>query len=231
MSRYLEGKRFSILGDSISTLAGFHPDGCRVFYQGEISERANVTRMEDTWWGMVIGHFGGTLLVNNSWSGSLVSGGFPSGSSPERTGGLHVGSTLPEVILVYMGTNDWIQGVPPGRTGQQPDTETFAGAYEQLLRRIRANYPDAQVWCCTLAEARIFSRPQIPFPYTPGGVHIDAYNQVIRETAPARGCGVIDFYQYHVPYDSLDITHPVADGMRTLADLAVREMSGIKGCS
>lgn len=229
MNGYFEGRRFSILGDSISTLAGCNPDGYRVFYQGDISRQAKVTRMEDTWWGMVIGHFHGTLLINNSWSGSLVSGEYPSGCSPRRTGGLHVGSTLPDVILVYMGTNDWIQGVPPGCEGEQTGGECFEDAYAQMLRRIRDNYPGAQVWCCTLAEAWVSSKPQLLFPYAPGGIHIDAYNQVIRAVAQAQGCGVIDFYQCHIPYDSLDITHPVADGMRTLADMAIREMTGKKG--
>ena len=61
-------KQFSVLGDSISTLAGFNPKGYNVFYDGENRERANVKEMQDTWWGKVIDFFGGELLVNNSWS-------------------------------------------------------------------------------------------------------------------------------------------------------------------
>ncbi len=62
------GKQFSILGDSISTLAGYNPKGYKVFYADENCEKSGVKEMQDTWWGKVIDFFGGELLVNNSWS-------------------------------------------------------------------------------------------------------------------------------------------------------------------
>lgn len=55
--------------------------------------------MNDTWWGKVIDFFGGELLVNNSWSGSPVTGSsatlFPSGCSDERTSHLHIDGSHP----------------------------------------------------------------------------------------------------------------------------------------
>ena len=66
------GKKFSVLGDSISTLEGCHPQGYKVFFKDEICKRTGVVKETDTWWGKVICFFGGELLVNNSWSGSRV---------------------------------------------------------------------------------------------------------------------------------------------------------------
>ena len=66
------GKSFSILGDSISTLAGYNPDGYAVFYQGENCVLSDIRGMYDTWWGKVLSFFEGQLVVNNSWSGSRV---------------------------------------------------------------------------------------------------------------------------------------------------------------
>jgi len=111
------GKRFSILGDSISTLEGFHPRGNQVFYDESCRERSGVWEMGDTWWGKVLEFFGGELLVNDSWSGCRVTrpqgakDAFPAGCSEKRTGKLHIGQVQPDVILVYMGINDWGAGV------------------------------------------------------------------------------------------------------------------------
>lgn len=61
----------------------------------------------------VIDFFDGELLVNNSWSGSRVTklvgneGLFPSGCSDERTSALHINSVKPDVIIIYLGINDW----------------------------------------------------------------------------------------------------------------------------
>lgn len=108
------------LGDSLSMLDGYNPVGYRVFYTGENCERSDSIQMRDTWWDKVISYFGGELLVNNAWSGSRVTkiptyNGyeqlFPSGCSDERTSSLHINEVLPDVIVVYLGTNDWAYGV------------------------------------------------------------------------------------------------------------------------
>lgn len=44
-------KNFSILGDSISTLKGYNPDGNKVFYDTEKCAKANINGPQDTWWG------------------------------------------------------------------------------------------------------------------------------------------------------------------------------------
>ncbi len=107
-----KNKQFSILGDSISTLEGYNPQGYKVFYTGENCIRSNVREMSDTWWGKVIEFFEGELLVNNSWSGSRVTklqnygDLFPSRCSDERTSSLHINTIMPDVIIVYLGFND-----------------------------------------------------------------------------------------------------------------------------
>lgn len=232
------GKQFSILGDSISTLAGYNPKGYNVFYYGESSERANVKEMENTWWGKVIDFFGGELLVNNSWSGSRVTRLpdnkelFPSGCSNERTGSLHINNIKPDVIIIYLGTNDWAFGANTSYVdnilGDDFHCDSFDFAYWQMLSKIRSNYPNAEVWCCTLNTTFMSSNPSFEFPYTPAETHIEKYNQIIKDTANMHKCKVIDLYNYNTPYDSIDGTHPNADGMNTLATLMIKEIGGKK---
>lgn len=229
------GKQFSILGDSISTLAGYNPKGYKVFFADGNCEKSAVKEMQDTWWGKVIDFFGGELLVNNSWSGSRVTKSpnndslFPSGCSEKRTGSLHINSIKPDVVIVYLGTNDWAFGAELDGTrflSDELNMQYFAAAYETMLEKIKTNYPNAEIWCCTLNTTVMSSNQSFKFPYEYGGMHIEEYNQIIKNTADMYNCKVIDLYSYHIPYDSIDGSHPNADGMNTLATLMIREIGG-----
>lgn len=232
------GKRFSILGDSISSLEGFHPRGSRVFFDAARREASGVWEMEDTWWGKVIDFFGGELLVNDSVAGCQVTRTPGSqetalnGCSEKRTGRLHMDDVYPDVILVYMGVSDWAMGVPPepGEVLLPQDGDTvFSLAYARMLSQLRRNYPDAEVWCCTLGKTRIPSDPKFVFPESFGGVHIREYNHQITNAALAAGACVADIYSQELSFDTLDGTHPTHKGMDTLAMLMVRQMADKAG--
>lgn len=107
-------KKFSILGDSISTLEGYNPHGYRVFHEGQTCQRTGVSRIENTWWGKVIHALDGELLVNNSWSGSRVTkvpldreGCFLPAVVMRGQGGLHTNNVNPGCHSCVSGTNDW----------------------------------------------------------------------------------------------------------------------------
>ena len=171
------GAGFSIMGDSMSTLGGFIPPRWRCHYEGEVSI-PGVDCEGATWWGQVIQHFGGHLVANSSFSGSTVEGfGFPAGCSAERAEGLiGIEGEKPQVVLVFMGINDYgwgsarnqVMGNSASRSanpqdlgGQEPVLLTvdnaaiqrFKSAYATMLDNIHAVAPDAQIWCLTLAPA------------------------------------------------------------------------------
>ena len=233
------GKQFSVLGDSICTLEGFNPRGYSLYYTADACEKTGVWEPEDTWWGKVIGFFGGELLVNDAWSGSRVTrpeareDQFPSACSDRRTGNLHLGSVMPDVILIYLGINDWANGVPlvsESVSLENADT-CFALAYSQMLRKLRRNYPQAEILCCTLCETVMASNSRFRFPESFGGIHIRDYNRAIETAARAADCRVLDLYGEHVPYDTVDGTHPTASGMDTLAMLVARQMADGEGAA
>lgn len=220
-----ENKYFSILGDSISTLEGFNPPENAVFYEGCRKFEAEVFSPEDTWWGQVIDRLGGRLLVNDSFSGSMVARHasciIPSyGCSDERTSALHEGERKPDVILIFMGYNDF--GCPmkplPESEDERGDCSVFSVAYRAMLGKLRGNYPDAELWCFTLPISTQSSDADFIFPYRLAGIHLDEYCAVIRSCAAELGCRLIDLYRCRTPYDTIDKFHPNADGMKTLAD-------------
>ncbi|MCL2014036.1 MAG: GDSL-type esterase/lipase family protein [Oscillospiraceae bacterium] len=230
------GKRFSVMGDSISTLYGYNPPGYALFYEGENCDNSGVNKMEDTWWGKLISYFGGELLVNNSWSGSRVTRFpdqdelFPSGCSGERTGNLHIDNVKPDVVIIYLGTNDWDNGVTLSHidySGEDtaPWSDIFLDAYEKMILSIKENYPNAEVWCCTLNSIFISSNPSFSFPESPGGVHIEKYNEIIRSVSLKTNCGLIDLYKNNIPHDTVEGLHPTADGMSTMAMLMIRRLA------
>lgn len=191
--------------------------------------------MADTWWDKVIGFFGGELLVNNSWSGSRVTklpgrnGLLPSACSDERTSSLHINSVMPDVIVVYLGTNDWAFGANAGNDTRllgEDDNELFDLAYNNMLNKLKTNYPHSEIWCCTLSETFMSKNPDFTFPHKYSGMHIEEYNEIIRKISFRNKCKLIDLYRCKMPYDSIDGTHPTSVGMSTIATAVIREMTG-----
>ena len=108
----------SILGDSISTYEGFNPEGYAVFYDKRVQLLNGLDSVYDTWWAKVNQSLKAYLCVNNSYSGSTVSGvEFPSAGSDVRCSGLHTPLHQPDLILIYLGFNDFGRGVRVFRKG------------------------------------------------------------------------------------------------------------------
>lgn len=79
----------SIMGDSISTYEGIIPEGYAVFYDEPTRKKNGLDSVRDTWWMQVLQTLEADLLMNNSYSGSQVTGeDFPCASGLERTNAL-----------------------------------------------------------------------------------------------------------------------------------------------
>lgn len=224
-----QGKYFSILGDSVSTFEGYNPIGYAVYYMHEKLAANGLYSAADTWWQMVINHFGGRLLVNGSWSGGTVvklprkDDLFPSGCSERRIEELSIEETEPDVIMVYLGTNDWGRGTYHER---EHKLESFGNAYRDMIEKIKRRYEKAEIWCFTLNESYISRYPSVKFEYVVGDEHIEKYNETIKNICEEMGCRYVDIYSHHVPYDTKDGAHPNYEGMKTLAALCIEEIEG-----
>ena len=67
----LEHRKISILGDSLSTYQGYNPTGNIVYYPNENND---IDSVEKTWWKKVIIDSNSVLSINESYSGSKISG-------------------------------------------------------------------------------------------------------------------------------------------------------------
>lgn len=229
MDRY-KGKFFSVLGDSISTFKGYSEPYDAAYYDDGRKLEANVILPEDTWWGSVIERLDGFRLINNSAWGSMVTKQSycyteSYACSDERTSALNWNEQMPDVIMVYMGTNDWGGGVKiDPKDGEKGDISHFSCAYVTMLEKLKKNYPNAEIWCFTLPVSKNTRQESFSFPYFYGGVHIEKYCDAIRACAEKCGCCVIDLYRSDIRYDTIDGFHPNFDGMKTIADAVIAQL-------
>lgn len=184
-SYHLEAKEYaaetryiSILGDSISTYIGVSndPDANSTIANNNVyySAGRHGVYQADTWWQQVVDSTDLELLVNNSWSGSCIyqerSGTV--GAYIDRCVQLHNNAgTTPDVIAVFLGTNDFshfpdtlgtaaaidydalIQANSDG-TYTYAEPATSCEAYAIMLHKMTVRYPDAQILCMTLLARR-----------------------------------------------------------------------------
>lgn len=216
MKEEMQKRHFvSVLGDSISTFAGVSPPG-GAYYAPSAGPVTGVASAEDTWWMRTIRGLSGTLLRNDSWSGSTVSpsGAMPAGS-PSRIRKLATEEHMPDLVLVMTGLNDVNRAIEPGE---------FAHAYEEMLQRLRTSYPSAEVWCATLTTGYLGETPfWQAFSYFRS--RLDPYNEGIRRAALCTGCHVADLAATGIQYVSLDGLHPSGEGMIQLAQLWLQAMA------
>lgn len=224
-----EGKKISILGDSISTFLGYIPEGNATYYPS-----GTVQSVADTWWYKLYTALGMTLEVNNSWSGSRVTttAGDTSAGCMTRCQGL---GTNPDVIIVWMGINDFNNEVAlgsyDGTTSLPSVTTTFREAYAIMLNKILTTYQSSEVWVCTLPQCE--RNAESGFPEINGnGVALAEFNKAILELANAFGVKVLDHNKCGLTYQNMptynpDNLHPNNLGHSLVANNDIRQMDNV----
>lgn len=222
------GMALSVLGDSISTFDGVSNSSSyntslalnKTYYP-----RYDVTSPSKTWWSLANEMTGGSLVVNNSWSGSLVTNQLGR-AWQKRCVNLHNDTTnkTPNVIAFYMGTNDLGQ-VEVGQFEKLDDVynkdtgyvtpQTFAQAYAICLHKMKLAYPNAKIFAFTLPESS----------YSVDRAVLDEYNQTIKLLADYFDCYLVDLLAmdgYHYTTHTGDNLHPTVQGMLCIADYFAR---------
>jgi hypothetical protein len=251
-----DGLKISILGDSISTYVNASSGTASTITNSTINGGAVYytagklgVYQGDTWWQQTADALGGSILVNNSWSGSCVfstrSGTV--GAYIDRCIQLHDNTGLnageePDIIFVYLGTNDCsvlstyplgdyasinfsrlIQKTENGYIYEEPTTASEA--YAIMIHKIRQRYKDAEVYC------------MIPCQRKDGGSSvIDArlkFYNAIEKIAERFGAYTVDLYNdsgittdnasfsTFIPDGSL---HPGCEGMDAITNTVISSL-------
>ena len=206
----LKGKKLSILGDSISTYQGFSNDADanittyanNVFYKSQFPP-------ELTYWMRIMSDLGLTLCVNNSWSGGNLSGKNDETSGLNRAINLmRDDGTTPDLIIVFMGTNDMGRNIP---------IEIFAEDYQTTLEIIKESYKNAIVYCVNIPDRDPYLKPRAII-----------FNKAIQDAVDKMGKNffVADLFNSRLNNDfyydnTTDGLHPDQDGMRIIAEIVI----------
>ena len=137
-----KNKIISIIGDSVSTF--YKQDSpLNSYYSGKDefyypTYCPSVNNVDQTWWKNMADGLGAKIGINNSLSGSAVSGSTDrAGQSDARVNTLGENGT-PDIIVTYLGINDNVNGTSVSNIKQ---------AYKSMLRKLIAKYPNAYIFC------------------------------------------------------------------------------------
>ena len=220
----MESKPYiSILGDSISTFEGYSNNPKRntttqnnkVYYGGEGNTGSKYPfRVEDCWWYKSANAAGLRVLVNNAWSGDRVAR-----FGLTRCEQLHsdVLNLNPDVIAVYIGTNDY---------NHKLSVEDFYKYYSTMVEKIKKKY-----------QAKVFL-----FTLTPNGrcikygrslEELPLFNQQIKAVAKQYDCTVVDLYTHsgiteenYLQYTFDGDLHPNVQGHDMIANCFIKTIKG-----
>ena len=231
----------SVLGDSISTYEGYSYTDNGSWYYGPVGsstitvpERTFANGVNETWWMRFINTKGFRLGSNASYGGSLVTNisntnpyngiSIPSFNNENRLKKLSENG-IPDFIFVFGGMNDLINlvgndggrvNIGDGSATNMASDQNFAGAYNQLLIKLKKMYPNTKI--ITL----------VPFNYgnnTRGGY--DYVSSYIRNISAVNGIEYIDLGETvlngstslaYMVYDNPYYIHPNTYGMEVIKE-------------
>jgi lysophospholipase L1-like esterase len=217
-------KNVAIIGDSISTYEGYIPEGYKYFYS-----KSNVDSVEKTWWGQLVNKTGVNVVSNCSWSGSTVTGDSTSKTnahaacSDRRINDLALANEKIDIVICYIGINDYRRNVPVGHWSAEdatPEDSTqvtnFSEGYALMVSKIKKSYPNAKVYVTTLMKCDDTNNKAT--------YSLDGYNEAIRQAADKFDAEVVDLNQFMIEKNdyadySLDRLHPNASGHERMSTL------------
>lgn len=214
-NHFLQGKTFSVLGNSISTYSGHISVGFRNYYSSKHFD------VKDTWWMQFATITGAELLSNASWSGSTVTYTGKDNVNSYFYSNVRIDSLghngVPDIIFVIGGTNDW--KLHPSELGKYPsvDTLTFVGAYTTMVERMKSKYKQS-----TIVLSSILPRMEGLDSKNSKGWSISKANSCIEKIAKDYNCLYVNMDKCGIDNPSgkymFDSVHPNALGMILIAN-------------
>ena len=233
-------KTLSIMGDSISTFDEWIPEGYYDFYP----MNGEVAYVNQTWWKMVMNDMDIELCANASSAGSTCIGDSTGMDNPQHGCSdfriadlMGNGGTYPDIIIVYMGTNDFLMTVPLGSNDgtqyvEEGEIDNFSDAYSLMLDKLAAYYPGADIFCCNLPLIGEWGTER-PFDMFVNGEGLTSedFSKEIETIAAAKGCPIVDLQHCGITIDNMsqyvtDGVHFKPDGMKLIRDAVETAITG-----
>jgi lysophospholipase L1-like esterase len=162
-----------------------------------------------TWWMQVINKMGGTLFVNNSYSGTCVADGSSNATkNMSRLEYTTISGETPDVILIYMGSNDCASA--------SVTQSAFDSGYSQMLDNLKVLCPNSEIILLTLCSSPFYSASEQ-----------QAYNNIIKTKAKDYNLKVVDISTASLSGHLVDSAHPAYSGMQVVANKVIEGLNKI----
>lgn len=218
VDKTLENAKISILGDSISTFAGYINVNYSPYYPKYSSTVKNVA---DTWWMKTIIDNNMVFLQNSSYGGSTVIGsGSTVASSKERINNLSSSAKgAPNIVIIYIGINDFL-----GIYTEQ--TDLFKTTYINMVKNIKNLYNGVDIYLCNLPYEKYSKEKGESLP-----PRRQEFNTIIEEIAESFSVNLIDIKNVITINNADeylgDRVHPNKKGMYAISDVVTKKLKEI----
>lgn len=210
------GKKVAILGDSISTFAGWIPPGNFTRYPQPMYEDG-VKEVEQTWWKALIDDMQMKLGVNLSQAGRTMSRyTLPYGADEELIKQLGTNGE-PDLIFVYMGTNDLHYNIDIGtyEDAENGNVSRVIDSFVTAVSLIQKHYPDSEVFIITPYYCEYYYPSQ----------KLDTFVEEIAKVCENKGVWLIDLRDSGIAASDLpDGLHPGVTGMEKIRRCIVKRL-------
>lgn len=159
-----EAAKVVVLGDSYSTFEGCIPQGYACWYFKDKSKGNDVHSADQTWWSLLCRQKGYKLLLNGSYSGSTIGNtGYRGEDYSDRSfvtriktdivgedGRPGLCGEVPDLILIFGGTNDDWSGAPlgsvlPADKWKDAELKQSLPATSYMLGYLKERLPDTRI--------------------------------------------------------------------------------------
>ncbi len=146
----LNSLKYSVLGDSRSTFKGISPWSNYCHYPDNYLKNAS-----DMWWSIVEKETGMQRVKIDAFSGSRISTGgsvahYADGyefCTDIRINELIDGETVPDIVFIYGGVNDWYNNISIGNaTYNSNDTDNVANALAITIKKIQTKISNVKIY-------------------------------------------------------------------------------------
>lgn len=220
LKNILKDKTLSILGDSISTFAGYSNNtqnnntiGSNAVWYSSSTDKG-ITNVNDSWWMQTINNNGMKLLVNNAWSGSTVfantnnQGANSIAYSTDRPVNLHdntedatfANGTEPDIIATYIGINDFDTNIDKLGTYEAINFDTLITnsgstySYGTPTTIIEAYAITVHRMKTRYTSSDIYLFTMLPNTWKVDDAKLEVFNNAIRQIAAKYSLTVVDLY-------------------------------------
>lgn len=221
---FLNGLKYYALGDSITEIQGTTADPQKYgnWYTTDLQGR-DLRDITVSGYVQAIESRYGLVATNHGKSGHTLVGDYSTLASLNYSNAA--------LVTIAYGVNDARTGVPLG-TVNSTDATTFAGALNQLLRKIYTDNPECRVLVLAPLQRLTVTDFGIATPNANGNYLVDFVN-MCRMVAEKRSTAFLDQYrcaginQTNLYYYTVEGVHPVNQGFARISSAVIGVLDGL----